>query len=80
MYAIEYTTRFRRSFKKCIKRGLDAAVFEQVIRLLQESGKLPPEYRPTNYRADTLVIGNAICNQIGCWYGCKTTTDSYCNL
>ena len=46
MYAIEYTTRFRRSFRKCIKRGLDAAVFEQAVRCLQISGKLPPEYRP----------------------------------
>lgn len=39
-----------------------------------------PSIARTNYRADTLVIGNAICNPIGCWYGCKTTTDSYCNL
>ena len=46
MYAIEYTTRFRRSFRKYIKRGLDAAVFEQAVRCLQISGKLPPEYRP----------------------------------
>ncbi|MCI5560511.1 MAG: type II toxin-antitoxin system YafQ family toxin [Phocaeicola sp.] len=46
MYEIIYTTRFRRSFKKCIKRGLNPADFEQAVRLLQASGKLPAEYRP----------------------------------
>ncbi len=46
MYEIEYTTRFRRSFKKCIRRGLDAAVFERAVTLLQMSGTLPVEYRP----------------------------------
>lgn len=46
MYEIIYTTRFRRSFKKCIKLGLNPADFEQAVRLLQASGKLPAEYRP----------------------------------
>lgn len=46
MYEIIYTTRFRRSFKKCIKRGLNPADFEQAVRLLQASGKLPAKYRP----------------------------------
>ena len=46
MYEIIYTTHFRRSFKRCIKRGLDAALFEQAVRLLQASGTLPAEYRP----------------------------------
>ena len=34
MYSIEYTTRFRRSFKKCMKPGLDVAVFERAVRSL----------------------------------------------
>ena len=46
MYEIEYTTKFRRSFKKCIKRGLDANIFKRAIMLLQTSGTLPVEYRP----------------------------------
>ena len=45
MYEIAYTTRFRRSFRKCIKRGLDAAIFERAVTLLQASGTLPAEYR-----------------------------------
>ena len=35
-----------RSFKRCIKRGLDVTIFAQAIRLLQASGTLPAEYRP----------------------------------
>lgn len=46
MYELVYTTRFRRSFKKCIRRGLDVAIFERAITLLQASGTLPAEYRP----------------------------------
>lgn len=46
MYEIEFTTKFRRSFKKCIKRGLDANIFKRAIMLLQTSGTLPVEYRP----------------------------------
>lgn len=46
MYAIEYTTKFKKSFKKSIKRGLEPAVLERAVRLLKESGRLPVEYRP----------------------------------
>ncbi|MBF1573892.1 MAG: type II toxin-antitoxin system YafQ family toxin, partial [Prevotella salivae] len=46
MYEIEFTTKFRRSFKKCIKRGLDANIFKRAIMLLQTSVTLPVEYRP----------------------------------
>ncbi|MBS7411118.1 MAG: type II toxin-antitoxin system YafQ family toxin [Candidatus Limisoma sp.] len=46
MYEIEYTTQFRRSFKKCIKRGLDPNVFKQAISILQSSGVLPTKYKP----------------------------------
>ncbi|MCE2617698.1 type II toxin-antitoxin system YafQ family toxin [Phocaeicola oris] len=46
MYEIEYTTHFRRSFRKCIKRGLDITIFKNAITLLQTSGSLPVEYHP----------------------------------
>lgn len=29
MWEIEYTNRFKRSFKRCIKRGLNAEVFHR---------------------------------------------------
>lgn len=54
MYTIERTNSFKKAFKKCLKRGLDAKLFEAVIVLLSENGKLPPKYRPhklsSNYK------------------------------
>ena len=38
MYEIEYTNSFKRSFKKCLKRGLDSHVFEAALRILVEKG------------------------------------------
>lgn len=46
MYEIEYTNSFKRSFKKCLKRGLDSHVFEAVLRILVEKGNLPQNYKP----------------------------------
>ncbi|MEL5895107.1 type II toxin-antitoxin system YafQ family toxin [Bacteroides sp. GD17] len=45
-YEIEYTTKFKRSFKKCLKRGLNPAVLEKAMQVLSDSGTLPAEYRP----------------------------------
>ena len=46
MYEIEYTNSFKRSFKKCLKRGLDSHVFEADLRILVEKGSLPQNYKP----------------------------------
>ena len=46
MYEVVYTGQFRRSFKLCVRRGLDIAVFKKVLDILQETGSLPAEYRP----------------------------------
>ena len=46
MYEIEYTNSFKRSFKKCLKRGLDSHVFEAALRILVEKGSLPQNYKP----------------------------------
>lgn len=46
MYEIEYTSRFKRSFKKCVKRGLDVELFRRAVELLVQHGTLPKEYRP----------------------------------
>ena len=50
MWEIEYTNRFKRSFKRCIKRGLNVEVFatavEILVEILRQTGTLPPEYRP----------------------------------
>lgn len=46
MYTVSRTSSFKRSFKRCIKRGLDIKAFETVLNILIEKGSLPAEYRP----------------------------------
>lgn len=45
-YKIQYTTRFKRSVKKCAKRGLDMSRLRNVISQLAASGTLPAQYKP----------------------------------
>ncbi len=52
MYRIERTNSFKKSFKRCLKRGLDPKLFETVVRILQEKGSLPSKYRPHKLSAD----------------------------
>ncbi len=46
MYSIERTNAFKKSFKRCVKRGLDVTLFQKVITILAENGSLPSRYRP----------------------------------
>ena len=45
-YTVKYSTLFKKSFKKCLKRGCDAELFKKVISILGETGYLPREYKP----------------------------------
>jgi len=46
MYKLIYTNRFKKDVKRAVKRGYDISLLEKVISLLQETGKLPSEYKP----------------------------------
>ncbi|MDR0872393.1 MAG: type II toxin-antitoxin system YafQ family toxin [Prevotellaceae bacterium] len=46
MYQIKYTNTFKKDVKRAAKRGYDISLLEKAIDLLQETGKLPPEYKP----------------------------------
>lgn len=46
MYKIKRTNGFKKSFKRCIKRGFDIKRFETVLGYLSESGSVPDAYRP----------------------------------
>lgn len=46
MYDIEYTTQFKKDFRKAVKRGLKVDLLEKVISLLEQDGKLPFIYKP----------------------------------
>jgi mRNA interferase YafQ len=56
-YKIERTNQFKRSFKKCLKRGLDISKFENVLKILSSTGSLPTEYKPHKLSG----------NLFGCW-------------
>ena len=46
MYSIEYTKRFEKDLKRCLKRGLDIELIKETIQLLATTGTLPAKYRP----------------------------------
>lgn len=45
-YEIKRTTQFKRSVKKCKKRGLNMDRLKEAISKLATDGFLPPEYHP----------------------------------
>lgn len=45
-YTLRYTGQFKRSYKLCKKRGYDLSKLEHVLRLLEQDGSLPKEYKP----------------------------------
>ncbi|MDE6011744.1 MAG: type II toxin-antitoxin system YafQ family toxin [Prevotella sp.] len=45
-YSIKVTNAFKRSFKRCLKRGLDESVLSNALSVLAETGCMPPEYKP----------------------------------
>ena len=46
MYSVEYTKRFEKDVKRCVKRGLNIAKLQAAANLLAETGTLPVQYRP----------------------------------
>ena len=46
MYITKTTRQFDKDFKLCIKRGCDPTIFQEVITVLSQTGKLPIKYRP----------------------------------
>ena len=56
-YSVEYTGRFMKSLRRCLKRGLDAGEFKTVLDLLQQTGTLPSQYHPHKLSG----------NFAGCW-------------
>jgi mRNA interferase YafQ len=57
MYSVVYTGQFKKSLKRCVKRGLDIKVFTDTLDILQAKGQLPPEYKPHR------LVGD----YAGCW-------------
>ena len=45
-YTLRYTGEFKRSLKRCLKRGYDEQLLTEVLNILAAEGKLPEKYRP----------------------------------
>ena len=45
-YSINYAGSFKKDFKRLKKRGLPLDKLMEAIRILVDTGALPPEYRP----------------------------------
>ena len=46
MYRVEYTNRFKKDLKRCVKRGLDIRKIYDAVNLLENYGELPAQYKP----------------------------------
>lgn len=46
MYALKYTNQFKKDLKRCQKRGLNLLLLQRALKILQETGSLPSEYKP----------------------------------
>lgn len=45
-YKIVYSNKFKKALKKCHKRGLDIEQLQDVLKILEEEGALPSEFKP----------------------------------
>lgn len=52
MYKIAFTAKFKKSLKKCGKRGLDTNAIDDVIKLLANGDSLPAKYRAHTLHGD----------------------------
>lgn len=46
MYSVDYTNRFKKDLKRCVKRGLDISKILEAVKLLEVTGCLPAKYKP----------------------------------
>lgn len=46
MYAISFSTQFKKDYKRCIKRNYDISLLEKVLEVLRKEGNLPTKYKP----------------------------------
>jgi len=46
MFSCNFTNKFKKDYKRAIKRGWKMNLFENVYDMLEEKGELPPTYKP----------------------------------
>ena len=51
-YHVVLSTRFKKEFRRCIKRGLNMKLITDAMDLLEATGSLPAKYRPHKLSGD----------------------------
>ena len=51
-YTVRVSTRFKKDFKRCMKRGFDMKLITDAMDLLEATGSLPAEYKPHLLKGD----------------------------
>lgn len=51
-YEVQFSKRFKKSYKRAIKRGKDLSKLEKVVELLADGEPLPEQYRNHNLIGD----------------------------
>lgn len=51
-YNILFSNQFKHSYKRCLKRGCDKFLFEEVVTILANTGTLPKKYKPHKLTGD----------------------------
>lgn len=72
-YNILFSNQFKHSYKRCLKRGCDKFLFEEVVTILANTGTLPKKYKPHKLTGDWKGFGNVTFSQIGYSYGNNET-------
>lgn len=69
MYKLRLSGRFKKSYKRCMKRGYDKSLFEEVVAVLMKGDKLPENIRIILYMVIMKAGMIVIFFQIGFWFG-----------
>ena len=77
-YTLRYTGEFKRSLKRCLKRGYDEQLLTEVLNILAAEGKLPEKYRPHILLVSSKATGSVISLQTGFSSGIRTTGNLCC--
>jgi len=66
MYNVDFSTKFKKDYKRAVKRGLNPNLIEDVMLTLRKDGKLPSKYKPHILKGNYSGLWEChIQNQIG---------------
>lgn len=74
-FDLDYTNRFKKDVKICLKRNYNIALLETVLLELREMGELPLKYKPhlLSGNKDGLWVCHIKPDWLMTWYFDKTT-------